>query len=122
MPGGDSISSVPIMQPNFNWEARNLSQEFSTFKRICTSLLEDGPYSELCEKQKVITVLNLLGTAAYQLDDEFDYTGRDKDKFSDVLYRFEAYFRPQHNMTHAWYRIGTTFSDCCKTQSGFMFN
>ena len=85
MPGGDSISSVPIMQPNFNWEARNLSQEFSTFKRICTSLLEDGPYSELCEKQKVITVLNLLGTAAYQLDDEFDYTGRDKDKFSDVF-------------------------------------
>ena len=64
--------------------------------------------------------MNWLGTAAYQLHDEFDYTGRDKDKLSDVLDRFEAYFRPQH-MMHAWYRIGTIFSDSCKTQSHFMY-
>ena len=65
--------------------------------------------------------MNWLGTAAYQLHDEFDYTGRDKGKLSDVLDRFEAYFRPQHNMIHAWYRIGTIFSDSCKTQSHFMY-
>ena len=42
---------------------------------------------------------------------------------SDVLDRFEAYFRPQHNMIHAWYRIGTMFSDSSeiKTQSDFMY-
>ena len=74
-------------------------------------------------KQKVATVLNWLGTAAFQLHDEFNYTGKDKDNLSDVLDRFEAYFRPQHNMIHAWYRIGTTFSDTCeiKTQSDFMY-
>ena len=68
-------------------------------------------------------VLNWLGTAAYQLHDEFDYTGKDKDKLSDVLDKFEAYFTPQHNMIHAWYRIGTTFSDTgeIKTQSDFMY-
>ena len=69
MPGGDSISNVPMWQPDFNWNATNLSQEFSTFKRICTSLLDDGPYSELSGKQKVATVFNWLGTAAYQLHD-----------------------------------------------------
>ena len=111
MPSGDPISNMPIRQPDFNWNATNLSQEFSTFKRICTSLLEDGPYSELSGKQKVATVLNWLGTATYQLHDEFDYTGKDKNNLSDVLDRFEAYFRLQHNMIHAWYRIGTTFSD-----------
>ena len=53
MPGGDPISNVPIRQPDFNWNATNLSQELGTFKRICTSLLDDGPYSELSGKQKV---------------------------------------------------------------------
>ena len=105
MLGGDSISNVPIRQPEFNWNATNLSQEFSTFRRICTSLLDDGPYSELCGKQKVVTVLNWLGKSAYQLHDEFDYTGKDKDKLSDILDKFETYFRPQHNMIHTWYRI-----------------
>ena len=123
MPGGDPISNVPIRQPDFNWNATNLSQEFSTFKRICKLLLEDGPYSELSGKQKVATVLNWLGTATYQLHDEFDYTGKDKDKLPNVLDKFEAYFRPQHNMIHVWYRIGTTFSDTgeIKTQSDFMY-
>ena len=123
MPGGDSISDVPIRQPEFSWNATYLSQEFSTFKRIYTSLLEDGPYSELSGKQKVAMVLNWLGTAAYQLYDEFDYTGKDKDKLSDILDKFEAYFRPQHNIIHAWYRIGTMFSDTgeIKTQSDFMY-
>ena len=111
MPSGNSIANVPIRQPEFHWNATNLSQEFSTFKRMCTSLLDDGPYSELSGKQKVATVLNWLGKAAYQLHDKFNYAGADKDKLSDVLDRFEAYFRPQHNMIHAWYRIGSTSSE-----------
>ena len=87
------------------------------------SLLDDGPYSKLSGKKKVATVLNWLGKAAYQLHDEFNYAGADKDKLSDVLDRFEVYFRPQHNMIHAWYRIGTTSSGSSeiKTQSDFMY-
>ena len=123
MPDGDSISNIPIRQPDFNWNATNLSQEFTSFKMICTSLLDDGPCSKSSGKQKVATVLNSLGTAAYQLHDQFNYTCKDKDKLSDVLDRFETYFRPQHNMIHAWYRIGTMFSDSSiiKTQSDFMY-
>ena len=122
MPGGDSVSSMPIRHPEFDWNVTNLSQEFSTFRRMCMSLLEDGLYSNLSEKQKVVTLLNWLGRAAYQLYDEFDYTGGERNNLSDVLDRFEAYFRPQHNMIHAWYRIGTTFSDSeVKTLSEFMY-
>ena len=86
-------------------------------------MLDDGTYSELSGKQKVATVLNWLGKVAYQLHNEFDYTGRDKDKLSDFLDRFQTYFRPQHNMMHAWFRIGTMFSDSSeiKTQSDFMY-
>ena len=122
MPGGDPISNIPIRQPEFNWNATNLSQEFNTFKKMCTSLLKDGPYSKLSEKQKVAPVLNWLGRAAYQLHDEFDYTGKDKDKLSDVLDQFETYFRPQHNMIHAWYQTGKTFSNSenITSQSEFM--
>ena len=36
------------------------------------------PYGKLNGKQKVVTVLNWLGTTAYQLHDEFDYTGRQR--------------------------------------------
>ena len=101
----------------------NLSQEFSVFKRICKLLLEDGPHSDLSEKQKVATLLNWLGQTAYQLHDEFDYTGASKDKLADVLKKFNNYFKPQDNMIHAWYCIGTTFSDSTdiKTQSDFMY-
>ena len=90
MQGGDSISNVPIRQPDLKLNATNLSQEFTTFKRLCTSLLDDGPYSELSGNQKVATVLNWLGTAAHQLHDEFNYTGKNKDKLSDVLDRLET--------------------------------
>ena len=82
----------------------NLSQEFSAFKRICKSLLEDGPYSDLSEI-KVATVLNWLGQAAYPLHEEFDYTGADKNKLTDVLEKFNSYSQPQYNIIHAWYRI-----------------
>ena len=57
---------MPIRQPEFDWNATNLSQEFSTFRRMCASLLEDGPYSSMSRKQKVATLLNWLGRAAYQ--------------------------------------------------------
>ena len=89
---------------------------------MCTSPLDDGPYSKLSGKQKVATVLNWLGNVTYQLHDEFNYTGADKDKLSDVLDRFEAYFGPQHNTIHAWDQIGRTFSDSnnIKIQSDFM--
>ena len=54
MPGDDAkFSNIPIRQPEFDWNATNLSQEFSAFKRICILLLKDGPYSDLSEKQKV---------------------------------------------------------------------
>ena len=100
-----------------------MSQEFSAFKGICKLLLEDGPYNDLSEKQKVATVLNWLGQAADQLHEEFDYTGADKNKLTNVLEKFNSYFKPQHNMIHAWYRIGTTFSGSTdiKTQSDFMY-
>ena len=51
MLGDDAkFSSVPIKQLEFDWHATNLSQVFSASKRICKSLLEDGPYSDLSEK------------------------------------------------------------------------
>ena len=120
MPGDDAkFTGVPIKQPEFDWNVTNLSQEFSAFKRIRKSLLEDGPYSDLSEKQKV---LNWLGRAAYQLHKEFDYTGVDKNKLTDVLEKFNNYFKPQHSMIHAWYHIGTTFNDSTdiQTQLDFM--
>ena len=55
---GGETPSVPIKQPEFDWNATDLSQEFTTLMRMCTSLLDDGPYSELSEKQKVATILN----------------------------------------------------------------
>ena len=62
MPEDDArFSSVPIRQPEFDWNVTDLSQEFSAFKRICKLLLEDGPYSDLSEKQNVATLLNWLG-------------------------------------------------------------
>ena len=124
MLGDDAkFSNVPIRQPDFDWNVTNLSQEFSAFKRICKSLLEDDPYSDLSEKQKVATLLNWLGQTVYQLHDEFDYTAASKDKLTDVLEKFNNYFKPQHNMIHACYCIGTTFSDSTdmKTQSDFMY-
>ena len=124
MLGDDAkFSNIPNRQPEFNWNATNFSQEFSAFNRICKSLLEDGPYSDLSEKQKVSTLLNWFGQTAYQLHDEFDYTGASKDRLADILEKFNNYFKPQHNMMHAWYRIGTTFSDSTdiKTQSDFMY-
>ena len=68
-------------------------------------------------------MLDWLGQTAYQLHDDFDYTGASKDKLADVLEKCNNYFKPQHNMIHAWYHIGTAFSDITdiKTQSDFIY-
>ena len=106
-----SFQVFQLGNQNLIGNVTNLSLEFSAFKRICKLLLEDGPYSDLSEKQKVATLLNWIGQTAYQLHDEFDYTEASKDRLADVLEKFNNYFKPQHNMIHAWYHIGTTFSD-----------
>ena len=86
------------------------------------SLLEDGPYSKLKAKQKVATLLNWLGPDAYKLyNDELDFAGKDKNDLQDVIDVFDNHFKPQQNMIHAWYRIGSLFSNSCKSQTQFMY-
>ena len=87
------------------------------------SLLEDGPYSKLEAKQKVATLLNWLGPDAYKMyNDELDFPGKDENDLQDVIDVFENHFKPKQNMIHAWYRIGSLFSNSCKSQTQFMYN
>ena len=87
------------------------------------SLLEDGPYSKLEAKQKVATLLSWLGPNVYKLyNDELDFAGKDKSKLQDVIDVFENHFKPQQNIIHASYRIGSLFSNSCKSQTEFMYN
>ena len=120
---GDHTPSVPINKPSFDWSCINLSQEFPTFKQPVFSLLEDGPYSKLEDKQKVATLLNRLGPDAYKLyNDELDFADKDKNDLQDVIDVFKNHFKPQQNMVHAWYRIESLFSNSCKSQTQFMYN
>ena len=116
MPSGDSFSNVPVTQPNFNWEATNLSQEFGIFRRICTSLLVDGPYCELSGKQNVAC----LKLARYSCI-PITWWVCPCTYFLTCWINLKLILDHNKNMIHVWYRIRSTFSDCCKTQSDFMY-
>ena len=109
-----------IKYPSFSWEG-NQYENFKTFKSRTTILME-GPYKGVQEMDKVAAILVWLGDKGFNLYEAIDWEGIGKNKqlYKEVLYAFEAHFKPCQTAMHSWYQLGSVYSNQCKNQTEFM--
>ena len=80
----------------------------------------DGQFKESENKVKVSCILNWLGDEAFLIYDNL--TSEDathKDLPDKVLDAFSNYLRPERNVFHSWYTLGSIYSNQFNTQSDF---
>ena len=106
----------PFIAPKFNWMKPNLYDQFKIFSRK-VKFAFDGQFKDSDNKVKVGCILNWLGDDAFLIYDNLTFEEpAHKDLPDKVL---DAYLKPEMNVFHLWYTLGSIYSNQFKTQSDF---
>ena len=109
----------PFIAPKFDWTKPNLYDQFKIFSRKVTFAF-DGQFKDVDTKVKVSCILNWLGNDAFLIYDNLTFAEpTDKDLPNKVLDAFSNYLKPERNVFHSWYTLGSIYSNQFKTQSDF---
>ena len=79
----------------------------------------DGQFKDSDNKIKVGCILNWLGDEAFIYDNLTFAEPMDKELPNKVLDAFSNYLKPERNVFHSWYMLGSIYSNQFKTQSDF---
>lgn len=77
----------------------NVAMNWIKFKKRFTLYMEATEKDTKPDKQKIATLLNLMGDEAVDIHDTFSYSeGEDENKFDIVLAKFDKYCQPRKNV------------------------
>ena len=108
-----------FIAPKFNWTRPNLYDQFKIFSKK-VKFAFDGQFKDSDNKVKVGCILNWLGDEAFLIYDNLTFAETtDKDFPDKVLDAFSNYLKPERNVFHSWYTLGSIYSNQFKTQSDF---
>ena len=80
----------------------------------------DGQFKDSDNKVKVGCILNWLGDEAFLIYGNLTFTEPAHKELPDkVLDAFSNYLKPEMNVFHSWYTLGSIYSNQFKTQSDF---
>ena len=80
----------------------------------------DGQFKDSDNKVKVSCILNWLGDEAFLIYDNLTFEEpAHKDLPDKVLKAFSSYLKPERNVFHSWYTLGSIYSNQFKSQSDF---
>ena len=109
----------PFIAPKFDWTKPNLYDQFKIFSRK-VKFAFDGQFKDTDNKVKVSCILNWLGDDVFLIYDNLTFAEpMDKDLPNKVLDAFSNYLKPERNVFHSWYTLGSIYSNQFKTQSDF---
>ena len=109
----------PFIAPKFDWTKPNLYDQFKVFSRK-VKFAFDGQFKDSDNKVKVGCILNWLGDDAFLIYDNLTFDDpAHKDLPDKVLDAFSNYLKPEMNVFHSWYTLGSIYSNQFKTQSDF---
>ena len=109
----------PFIAPKFDWTKPNLYDQFKIFSRKLKFAF-DGQFKDVDNKVKVSCILNWLGNDAFLIYDNLTFEDpAHKDLPDKVLDAFSNYLKPERNVFHSWYMLGSIYSNQFKTQSDF---
>ena len=115
---GDN-KNPPFIAPKFDWTKPNLYDQFKIFSKK-VKFAFDGQFKDSDNKVKVGYILNWLGDEAFLIYDNLTFAEpTDKDLPDKVLNTFSNYLKPERNVFHSWYMLGSIYSNQFKTQSDF---
>ena len=115
---GDN-KNPPFIAPKFNWTKPNLYDQFKIFSKK-VKFTFDGQFKDSDNKVKVGCILNWLGDDAFFIYDNLTLLNQQtKDLPDRVLDAFSNYLKPERNVFHSWYMLGSIYSNQFKTQSDF---
>ena len=93
--------------------------QFRIFSRKVTFAF-DGQFKDSDDKVKVGCILNWLGDEAFLIYDNLTFTEpAHKDLPDKALEAFSNYLKPERNVFHSWYTLGSIYSNQFKSQSDF---
>ena len=109
----------PFIAPKFDWTKPNLYDQFRIFSRKVMFAF-NGQFKDSDDKVKVGCILNWLGDEAFLIYDNLTFTEpAHKDLPDKVLEAFSNYLKPERNVFHSWYTLGSIYSNQFKSQSDF---
>ena len=108
-----------FIAPKFDWTKPNLYDQFKIFSRK-VKFTFDGQFKDADNKVKVGCILNWLGDDAFLIYNNLTFEDpAHKDLPDKVLDAFSNYLKPERNVFHSWYMLGSIYSNQFKTQSDF---
>ena len=108
-----------FIAPKLDWTKPNLYDQFKILSKKVKCAF-DGQFMESDNKVKVGCILNWLGDEAFLISDNLTFEdATHKDLPDKVLDAFSNYLRPERNVFHSWYMLGSIYSNQFKTQSDF---
>ena len=104
---------------SLTWTKPNQYDQFKIFSRK-VKFAFDGQFKDSDNKFKVSCILNWLGDDTFLIYDNLTFAEpTDKDLPDKVLDAFSNYLKPERNVFHSWYTLGSIYSNQFKTQSDF---
>ena len=115
---GDN-KNPPFIAPKFDWTKPNLYEQFKIFEKK-VKLAFDSQFKDSDNKVKIGCILNWLGDNAFLIYDNLTFAeAAHKDVLDKVLEAFSNYLKPERNVFHSWYTLGSIYSNQFKSQSDF---
>ena len=109
----------PFIAPKFDWTKPNLYDQFKIFSKK-VKFAFDGQFKDSDNKVKVGCILNWLGDEASLIHGNLSFKElAHKDLPDKVLKAFSNYLKPERNVFHSWYTLGSIYSNQFKSQSDF---
>lgn len=83
----------------------------------------DGQFKDSDNKAKVCCILSWLDEDAFLIYDNLAFAeATHKDVLDKVLEAFSNYLKPERNVFHLWYTLGSIYSNQFKSQSDYYNN
>ena len=109
----------PFIALKFDWTKPNLYDQFKIFSKK-VKFAFNGQFKDSDNKVKVGCILNWLGDEAFLIYDNLTFEEpAHKDLPDKVLEAFSSYLKPERNVFHLWYTLGSIYSNQFKSQSDF---
>ena len=109
----------PFITVKFDWTKPNLYYQFKIFSKK-VKFAFGGQFKDSDNKVKVGCILNWLGDEAFLIYDNLSFKEpAHKDLPDKVLEAFSNNLKPERNVFHSWYTLGSIYSDQFKSQSDF---
>ena len=109
-----------FIAPKFDWTKHNLYDQFKIFSKK-VKFAFDGQFKDSDNKVKAGCILDWLGDEAFLIYDNLTFKEpAHKDLPDKVVEAFSSYLKPERNVFHSWYTLGSIYSNQFKSQSDFI--